>query len=174
MAVHAGWSYNKLAQKWRLPKLTSVGWNNSYQYGHSMRKGMLEDLSASGDILQKSARGGQRKNFLGNFEEIKGLKVWRLAKDQELWNQMVRQTPSQWWQLQRERVLPMLQALRRYMSYPIETSTWYQSAIDKISNRKCLRCLKINREAWEGALIVLGTNPCGGLRKPHKTDAEAT
>ena len=42
---------------------------------HSIRKGMLEDLSLSGKIPEKRARGGQRKTFLDNFEGIKGLNI---------------------------------------------------------------------------------------------------
>ena len=36
--------------------------------GHAIRKGALEDLSLSGKIPGKRARGGQRKTFLDNFE----------------------------------------------------------------------------------------------------------
>ena len=52
--------------------------------------------------LWKHVRG-QRTAFLDTFDEIKGFNMRSLAKDRESWNQIVRQTLSQWLHMHTQR-----------------------------------------------------------------------
>ena len=60
--------------------------------GHIIRKEVLEELSLAGKFDGKRAQGGQRKQFLSNFEFGSARHLWNLAKDRETWQAMVRQT----------------------------------------------------------------------------------
>ena len=61
--------------------------------GHVIRKGAIEDLSLSGRIPGKRARGGQRKTFSDNFD-LTARHLWDSARNRKEWRKlMVRQTP---------------------------------------------------------------------------------
>ena len=62
--------------------------------GHVIRKEALEELSLSGKINEKRARGGQWNIFLRNFNLKPSRHLWDLARDRQQWRDMVRQTPN--------------------------------------------------------------------------------
>ena len=51
--------------------------------GHAIRKGSLEDLSLSGKVEGKRARGGQRKTYLDNFNIETRRHLWDKARQRE-------------------------------------------------------------------------------------------
>ena len=61
---------------------------------HIIRKEVLEELSLSGKINGKRARGRQRKHFLKNFNLGSARNIWNLARNRLEWQKIVRRTPE--------------------------------------------------------------------------------
>jgi len=65
--------------------------------GHIIRKGELEELSLSGKIPGKKARGGQRLLFLNQLMTNTNIKtskeIWEAARNRSCWNIMCRRGP---------------------------------------------------------------------------------
>lgn len=59
--------------------------------GHIIRKGALEDLSLTGKINGKRARGGQRRTFLQNFKtSTRNVRdTWDKARDRTAWKEII-------------------------------------------------------------------------------------